>query len=337
LKILVSSHRFAPDIGGIETVGRLLCREFVKQGHELCVLTESPGENDLPYQVVRRPEAGELLKWSRWADVVFHNNISLKHAWPLMVLQKPWVAAVHVWISRPDGSRDVRDRMKLAALQRAGVISVSRCIAQSLPFPSQVVPDPYDRDVFYSNDSTLDTEVAFVGRLVSDKGVDLLLRALALLKGQGLRPSASIIGDGPERAPLAALAEELGIRSQVVFHGALPPDQVAESLRRSRIMVVPSRWIEPFGIVALEGLGCGCRVIAANGGGLEEAVGACGILFKRGDAEDLARCIAGVLSGRVDPPAPEAVQRHLQQHSPEKIAAHYLSIFEKCMTSGAAR
>ena len=336
MKILVSSHRFAPDIGGIETVGRLLCQEFIAAGHEVCVLTETPSPNGHDrYQIVRQPAPGDVLKWIRWADVVFHNNISLRHAWPLTVVRRPWVAAVHTWVARPEGTRDFRDRMKLTALSRADVISVSSHIANSLPFPSTVVPDPYDTEVFRMSDTSRQNDIVFVGRLVSDKGVDLLVRAIAQLRDAGITVQTRIIGEGPESSALKELARHLGVAGQVEFTGAMQPLELAAELCSSRMLVVPSRWSEPFGIVALEGLACGCAVVAADGGGLVEAIGNCGLLFRRGDADHLAEQIRRVMEGKYPAPEQTALQHHLKRHSPGKVAAEYLRIFGAAI--GASR
>jgi len=252
------------------------------------------------------------------------------------VVGRPWVAAVHVWISRPDGTRACRDRMKLMALRRARVIAVSSILAKSLPFRSTVVPDPYDADIFQPSSGARDADVLFVGRLVSDKGADLLIRAISVLNENGRRVRAKIIGDGPERASLQELAEALRLGDQIIFCGSLSHDKLAGELARSKVLAVPSRWSEPFGIVALEGLACGCAVVASDGGGLEEALGGCGILFRRGDVIDLARQLSRALDGQFPAPDSQAMRDHLDRHSPQRIAAEYLRIFDETLRGAQA-
>jgi glycosyltransferase involved in cell wall biosynthesis len=83
--------------------------------------------------------------------------------------------------------------------------------------------------------------IAFVGRLSKAKNVDILLHSVAALNREGLRLRAVIVGDGPERDALQALADELGIALQVEFAGAVPPERVPEVLERSDIFVLVSQ------------------------------------------------------------------------------------------------
>ncbi|MEO5754604.1 MAG: glycosyltransferase family 1 protein, partial [Chthoniobacterales bacterium] len=96
MKILISSHAFPPSIGGIETVSRLLAAEFVRLGHAVKVLTQTPGlgAEDAAYPVLRRPSLGELVGAVRWCDVFWQNNLSLRTLWPALALGKP-VAITH--------------------------------------------------------------------------------------------------------------------------------------------------------------------------------------------------------------------------------------------------
>jgi len=102
----------------------------------------------------------------------------------------------------------------------------------------------------------------FVGRLGKEKGIPLLLDALAAL------PSSVwllIVGDGPERASLGAYAERLGVASRVVFAGAQDHDRVVEALAASDLFVFPSR-TETLGLALLEAMAAGRAVVAVEGG-----------------------------------------------------------------------
>src|SRR5947207_5212051 len=99
--------------------------------------------------------------------------------------------------------------------------------------------------------------IVFAGRLVTDKGVDILLKALSLLDPASY-DSLLIVGDGPERRGLEALVITLNLKAKARFLGKMDAEQLADLLNRSDIMVVPSI-VEPFGITVLEGLACGCR------------------------------------------------------------------------------
>jgi glycosyltransferase involved in cell wall biosynthesis len=101
------------------------------------------------------------------------------------------------------------------------------------------------------------------------------------------------------------------------------------------VLVVPSRWEEPFGMVALEGIACGCLVVGSASGGLPDAIGSCGVTFKNGDAVDLSRAIREVLEKKeVTQHFQEAVSNHLNCHRAEVTAARYVEIFESlCLSS----
>ena len=95
------------------------------------------------------------------------------------------------------------------------------------------------------------------------------------------------------------------------FVGGKFGDELATLLNQHRIMVVPSRWPEPFGLVALEGIACGCAVGGSEEGGLKEAMGPCGISFKNSDYSSLAAALdrrlrRAALPRRARLPAPGA-------------------------------
>lgn len=137
--------------------------------------------------------------------------------------------------------------------------------------------------------------VLFLGRLVQNKGCDVLLRAMALLPATA---SLWIAGEGPERAALEALARELGLESRVRFLGWMAPDRVRALLERSRVLAVPSLWPEPFGLVALEAYAAARPVVASAVGGLADLVveGVTGRLVPPDDPAKLAAALAGYLT-----------------------------------------
>ncbi len=105
----------------------------------------------------------------------------------------------------------------------------------------------------------------FAGRLVDWKGVDLLLRAVAIVKDQ-IPMQLELLGDGSERPKLERLSRELGITDILQFHGWLPQSEIAGRLRRADVFVLPSLW-ECGGAVVLEAMAAGVPVIATAWGG----------------------------------------------------------------------
>ena len=298
MNILLSSHFFYPSVGGIEQVSLALAREFSFAGHTVKVIT-STAESDLtsfPFEVFRNPSPRRLLKLVQWCDVFLHNNISLRAAWPLLIIWRPWVIAHHTWIARMDGSVGLRDRLKLFLSRFSSNIAISQSIADHLGVPSVVTGNPYRDDIFKRDSSAIrDRELIFVGRLVRDKGADILIEAMRLVESRNLRPRLTIVGSGPEANALQALVEKYQLSSQVDCVGTKTGKELAELLNRHQIIVVPSRWLEPFGLVALEGIACGCKAIVAGCGGLVEAIGPCAIPFEHQNIGALADAIESTL------------------------------------------
>jgi len=330
LKILISSHAFLPNIGGIENVSVMLAEQFVQAGHKVKLITQSVGADDLslPYPVIRRPQSRTLLNLLRWCDVYFHNNISLRTAWPLLFVQRPWIVTHQTWV--PSASaRGLAGRLKRYVFAQSINISISTAIAAELPTPSVVIGNPYDSLVFRElPDVPKDRDLVFCGRLVADKGADILLKALGILERIGLYPKLSIIGAGPEESNLRSMTRALGLQGQITFEGKKSGHELAQRLNAHRIMVVPSIWREPFGIVALEGLASGCVVVGSADGGLKEAIGPCGVTYPNGDAEALAALIEGLLR------SPELcagyranAAAHLSAYTKTAVAEKYLHIF----------
>lgn len=331
MKILLSSHVFSPSVGGIEEVGSILAHGFAQRGHKVIVVTQTMGEGKFPFEVNRGARLRELPGLTRWSDVVFHNNISLRTAWPLVWIRRPWVVAHHTWIARMDGRLAVADRLKLRAIRGATNVAVSKPIAARLGVPAWVIPNPYRDDVFrQTNTGARDGDVMFLGRLVSDKGIDLLLDALGMLNTRGVRPRITIVGDGPEREALEARARRLGV--EATFAGVRKDAELVSLLNGHRLLVVPSRWEEPFGVVALEGMACGCVPVVARTGGLPEAVGDAGVTFEKGDARDLADCMERLLG---DEMRLEELRRrapgHLKRHHAAVIVEQYLEVLEEAL------
>lgn len=330
MNILFCSFPFRPSIGGIETVSALLAEHFARQDHNVVLVTQTASGKGVaslfasPFRVVRRPSNAHLIELVRWADVVFHNNISLRFAWPLLAVRRPWVVAHHTWIPR----RGLVGRAKRWLLRYASNIAVSRSIANDLPVPCTVVPNPYADELFKSlTGLSRNAELLFVGRLVSDKGVDILIDALARLAQRGRRVRLTVIGDGPEATALKEQAARLGVVAQIEFVGRQTGKALVSAFNMHQVLVVPSTWEEPFGVVALEAMACGCVPLVARSGGLPEAVGAAGRVVPRGDPEALARAIEELLGN----PAALAAYRaqapgHLARHERERIAHDYLEV-----------
>jgi glycosyltransferase involved in cell wall biosynthesis len=315
---------------------------MVRLGCEVVVVTRTAGDDadgELPYPVVRQPGRCELLRWTRWCDLYYQANVSLRGLWPLLLVRRPWAVSHHSWYRQVDGRIAWQDRLKRFLLRFAvSSISVSQGIAADLATPSVVIPNPYRDHLFrILPDVERSRDLVFLGRLVSDKGVDVLLAALRHLADRGVRPGLTVIGDGPEAPRLREQAARLGLLAQVEFLGTRTGEELVRLLNRHRILVVPSRYEEPFGIVALEGIACGCVVVGSSGGGLPEAIGPCGLTFPNGDAAALVKILAGLLR---DPKAGDDLTRHaaahLAPHREASVGAAYAGVLTHAL-KGARR
>jgi glycosyltransferase involved in cell wall biosynthesis len=340
-KILFLSHRFFPDFGGIETVSEILATNFSKAGHEVHLVTWStdPANKSFPFEVIRNPNKHALFQQHLWADLIFENNPCLRLSWPALFLRRPSVISLHTWIETPDSRFTLQSKLKYWWLKRAKrVIACSDAIRKQCP-ASIIIGNPYQETKFkILPDIPKTLDFVFVGRLVYDKGVDIAIRAFHnVIKKYGQTAnntnlSFTIVGNGPERKALEAVVAALHLEKNIVFTGAIHGDELVECLNRHRFILVPSTWEEPFGIVALEGMACGCLPIVSNGGGLPDAVGKAGIVFNRGEIDDLTDCITGILNNvTLEKKIREAASEHLKTHYSETVATQYLSVIESAI------
>jgi glycosyltransferase involved in cell wall biosynthesis len=144
--------------------------------------------------------------------------------------------------------------------------------------------------------------ILFVGRVSREKGPEVALRALAALRRDHGIEAALVICGAPApgiNGELLALAQELGIADRVQMIGAVGAEKLAEMLGRAHLLLVPSTWQEPFGLVCLEGALARVPLVASRTGGIpemlheEEHV----LFFPSGDATAAAAAIARVLGG----------------------------------------
>lgn len=332
MKILIYCPSFYPNIGGLETIIESLAYEFIDQGHavKLISLTSDANNKIFPFQVIRCPQPYHFLNLTHWCDVFFQGCVSLKGLWPNLLIRRPLIITHQTWYCRSDGSHGWQDHLKHIVTKFATNISVSYAISQSLSVPSTIIPNSYRNNLFYEMPEIPRLrDLVFLGRLVSDKGVNLVLDSLVQLQAIGWTPSLTIIGQGPEEETLRQQTKAKGVADQVEFLGSQVGLKLTQLLNEHRIMVVPSLWNEPFGIVALEGIACGCVVVGSEGGGLKDAIGHCGVTFPNGDGNALTAVIADLLTHpdklagyRANAPA------HLAHHHPSFVARSYLEVME---------
>jgi glycosyltransferase involved in cell wall biosynthesis len=141
--------------------------------------------------------------------------------------------------------------------------------------------------------------ILFVGRLVEGKGCEVLLRAMALVQQQDAKAHLEIVGEGPLRASLEVLAQQLSLR--VRFLGVQDPHQVQRRMSRARVLCNPSVTAEGFGMVFAEAQSVGTPVVSCMHSAIPEAVchGQTGLLCPERMPEPLAGALLRFLTDDV--------------------------------------
>ena len=178
--------------------------------------------------------------------------------------------------------------------------------------------------------------IGVVARLTREKGVDLAVEALAQIEVPGTQ--LVLVGDGPERESLEALAKTRGIADRVTFLGMR--DDVARLYSAFDVLAVPSR-TEAHGLVAAEALACEVPVVAAEVGGLQSIVEPerCGAFFPAGDSAALAKSLTRILE---DPPWAERLGRAgrrvvVERWSKEAMLAGTEELYDRLLKSASAK
>ena len=183
-------------------------------------------------------------------------------------------------------------------------------------------------------DGSDEIRLIYVGRLCDEKGVHITLKALDTLVNERGRRNfhLDIFGEGDEAyvKELHAFLNEKRLGKRVTFHGKVPQEQLIRAYDQSTIMLIPSIWKEPFGLVVAEGMARGLPVITSNLGGPAEIVthGVDGLLTEPGDVQAVAAAIAqladnAALRARLAHAARATVQeRFMIEKNARRVEAH---------------
>ncbi|MCI0604250.1 glycosyltransferase family 4 protein [bacterium] len=178
-------------------------------------------------------------------------------------------------------------------------------------------------------------QVVFAGRLVKEKGCDILLRAFGIVRHKCMHAQLVIAGDGPERTRLERMKQELHLDSCVTFTGHISSEEVQQRFASARVQVIPSVWPEPLPIAAMEGMMNGSVVVASRIGGLPEIIqdGETGFLVEPGNPQDLAAAIQRAFDNlEIGQAAHEFALSHLTE---EKSVNRFISLYEHVLQKPA--
>ena len=214
----------------------------------------------------------------------------------------------HSVLSHVDSLVAISDSIRRDALEYdRGLAGKLHLILNALPLP-EIAPKPLPRA----------QKILTFGRFVKEKGFDLPIQAFAPLISRFPNARLTVAGDGWWGADLKALARKLGTGSRVQFPGWIAPDKVPELINQHDIVIMPSRWKEPFGLVALQTAQMGRPIIAARIGGIPEIVveGVTGKLFKPDSPASLQAALKELLK---NPKLCERMGRQARAHAVENF------------------
>ncbi|MCB7137043.1 glycosyltransferase family 4 protein [Cellulosimicrobium marinum] len=267
------------------------------------------GRVGLPRPGTRRPLRAALVDQTAWprSVVVAHNAPQLV---PLVDARHAAVLYAHNDLLRSYGAAEVRRVLGGAA----AIVCVSSFLADrvrdqvgpGLAGRVEVVRNGVDTDVFHPPAARRDDgvlHVLFVGRVVPDKGVHVLLDALARLDRPDVR--TTVVGSQGFDATAAPSAYERSLRERaapvadrVTFLPFQDRPALAALLQDADVVVVPSVWAEPSGLTVLEGMASGAAVVASAVGGIPELAGDAALLVRPDDERELAEALEHLADDR---------------------------------------
>ena len=175
-------------------------------------------------------------------------------------------------------------------------------VPHGLDLEAYVEPNPERRAAARERIGARGVVIGFAGRLLPMKGIDVLLRAAAVMaaRSEPREFTVVVMGEGPDRERLGAFANDLAIGDHVLFLPSVPHESIPAALEAFDVTVVPSlstpKWKEQFGRAALEAMAAGSAVVVSSSGALPYVVGDAGVVTPEGDAEALAEVLSRLVA-----------------------------------------
>ena len=330
MRIVVHCVYFPPEVGGLESHVHYLCRGLARRGHEVAVVTSLsrpglPAREEIDGIDVHRTPLPARNYWGwfvhaagstpRTRAVAHGADIVHAQAFPSILPCSlalagsgvPLVTTLHT----SHFLRLAANRLSAPALGRlielgdhnfaasGEIAEVAEGLGPTISV--EVLVNGVETEIFRPVPGVHPRagrrpRLVVPRRLVPKNGVEFFVRALPAIV-DGADADAIVIGDGPERARLEALAQELGIAERIEFLGARPHATMPGLLCSADLAIFPSL-MEATSVAALECMACGLPVAASAVGGLPQIVDdAVGGLFPPGDPAGLAAKVVELLSG----------------------------------------
>ena len=329
MRVLFWSETFWPRVGGVENLAARLLPALQSRGYEFAVVTWENLKNsdqifyqDIPVYrfpffsgrhrdglgsmienrreiaLLKQQFAPDLVHINSYGrSVLFHVNTTSAHPAPVLV-------TLHQALPDEPVAHDsllghlLRTADWVTACSNAVLTHARRLMPKVVPRSSVILnalePTPFDPQPISFDPPRL----LCIGRLVAEKGFDVALTAFATIRDRFPGLHLIIAGDGPERVRLEQQVVKLDLNGVVEFNGWVAPKKVPVLMNNATIVVMPSRWEEPFGLVALEAALMARPIVATRVGGLPEVVAHehTGLLVENENSDALAEGIALLLN-----------------------------------------
>jgi glycogen synthase len=368
MRILFWTGMYPPYIGGLEVFGQQLVQALCKRGHEIIIIAshrEQPlpnlmevdgvqvyryhfqavmqGQN--PARIIATRNHIAAVKKAFKPDIIHLNSFDFSgffHARTANVATCPTLFTVHstfkfsVEVNSMFG-RMLRDAVWVNTVSKAMLDDLRREVPEAAARSSVIHNSLRFPDLQPTTPRFDLPRLLCMGRVVEDKGFDVALDAFAELIVEF--PSARLIlaGDGGVLLDLKMQAQRLGIHDNVEWLGWVAPEKIPQIINDASLVLMPSRWREPFGLVALQAAQMARPIVASNVGGIPEIVvdGETGLLVEPDDSHALAQAAASIMR---DPTAAErmgsaALLRAENVFSFEHMVDEYENLYRK-LTQG---
>ncbi len=363
MKILIHSVYYPPEVGGLESHVAGLAAGLAKRGVEVRVVTSRslaglPPEEEIQGVRVKRTwlpsrstpgwvayALGSLPAtrgWGRWADLIHAQSFAsvLPAGLAARSARRPWLASFHtshflaraqrpLWtpilrrlVGWPDHALAASEEIAEVAMELARGTYV------------EALTNGVDTDRFRrqgAGSATQDTmrTVLVPRRLFAKNGVEFLVQALPEIRSKIPDVQVLVIGDGPERPRLEALAVRFGVTKSIRFLGSRPHEEMPALLSSGEIAVLPSL-VEATSVAALEAMSCQLAIVASAVGGLRQIVDSeVGALVPPGDPAALADAVVELLEDeQLAEKGRRGRERVVALWSNERLVDRHLEIYE---------
>jgi glycogen synthase len=341
MRILLTNRLYHPVLGGTVVLTDSIAAVLVELGYEIRITTKTQdlGLETCHFFVSRTSSFVEICKQILWSDGVVMIEPSVFYASAAWLMRKPRMGLLQTWfLAHPSDLNLLRRLQKVLTHAFSRYSAPSQAVADNWGSDYEIIPNGYDPEIFYNEQIDKEYDFVFLGRFNLEKGPDLFVSALKYLHLKKIRFKALLIGDG-ETMPLCKkiALEANGLSEMITFKGEIRNrSEIAQLMNRCKVIVIPNRWDEPFGMVALEGLACGCRPVITRSGALEEVCGGYAVTVDKDNSKVLAEGMSHEMN--LSPYDSNAVNNYLEKFHWKSLVKRYLDLMsspmsEKCHSS----